>query len=139
VADTLTITQRSAVMARVRNRNTAPEVHVRKVLHRAGYRFRLHRKDLPGTPDIFLPRHRLAIFVHGCFWHGHPGCRRASLPTTRADFWKAKIERNMERDAQVKASLIERGFRVLTLWTCEVRDEASLLSRVDRVAAEQRS
>ena len=120
-------------MARVRNKDTVPELRVRSVLHRAGYRFRLHRRDLPGTPDIILPKHKLAIFVHGCFWHGHQDCKRARLPATRADFWKTKIERNIERDAHVKASLADLGYRVLTVWGCEVKDEALLLSRVTSI------
>ena len=130
MADNVSPAVRSAMMARVRNRNTEPELRVRKVLHRAGYRFRLHRTDLPGTPDILLPRHKLAIFVHGCFWHGHQDCKRARLPETSADFWKAKIERNIARDAHVKASLADLGYRVLTVWGCEVKDEVRLLSRV---------
>lgn len=126
-------------MARVRNKDTAPELRVRKVLHRAGYRFRVHRKDLPGTPDIVLPRHKLAIFVHGCFWHGHQNCRRARLPETRAAFWQEKITRNKARDARVQALLADLGYRVLTIWGCEVKDDCLLISRVASIVGGSRS
>jgi len=108
-------------MARVRNKNTAPELTVRKALHAAGFRFRLHRKDLPGRPDIVLPRHRLAIFVHGCFWHGHD-CRRGKPPQDNADFWIDKIARNRERDATAGEALAQAGWSVATIWQCELKD-----------------
>lgn len=116
-------------MRKVRNRDTAPELRVRRLLHRAGYRFRLHRRDLPGTPDLYLPRHRLAIFVHGCFWHGHADCRRARLPATRPEFWSAKIERNKERDARTLQALADDNIRTIVLWVCELNDE-DILSAV---------
>src|SRR5262245_34234702 len=98
MADRFTAEQRSRNMSRVRGRDTQPEIIVRKLLHRLGYRFRLHRKGLPGKPDIVLPKYRTAIFVHGCFWHGHPGCRRSARPTTNVEFWNRKIDGNVERD-----------------------------------------
>lgn len=110
---------RSRLMARVRQKNSGPELLVRSILHRAGFRFRLHRRDLPGTPDIVLPRHRVAIFVHGCFWHRHPGCSRATTPKTRVDFWKAKFDRNVERDAAACAALREGGWTPVVIWECQ--------------------
>lgn len=131
MADKLTPPQRSANMSRVRNKNTEPELLVRRVLHSAGYRFRLHRRDLPGSPDIVLPKWKTAIFVHGCFWHGHDGCRRSKLPATRTAFWKAKIERNRDRDRATNEGLVALGYRVVTLWECELRSESSILSSVN--------
>lgn len=115
---------RSANMSRIRGKDTAPEVRVRRVAHRMGLRFRLHRKDLPGRPDLVLPKHRLAVFVHGCFWHRHPGCPRASTPSTRVDFWQAKFQTNVERDARQIAALEADGWNVLVLWECGLKDEA---------------
>src|SRR5688500_15685000 len=105
MADTFTKEQRSKIMSQVKSTNTKPEILVRQLLHRMGYRFRLHRKDLPGKPDIVLPRHHKVIFVHGCFWHGHEGCPRAARPTTNVDFWNTKIDRNVERDVRNRQEL----------------------------------
>lgn len=118
-------------MRAVRSRDTKPELRVRSVLHRAGYRFRVHRRDLPGSPDIVLPKYRTVIFVHGCFWHGHEGCRRATLPSTRAGFWREKIERNIARDAAAEAALHHLGYRTVTLWECELNSAAFILKHVD--------
>ena len=112
-------------MARVRNKNTAPEIIVRKTLHRLGYRFRLHRRDLPGTPDIVLPRHKKVIFVHGCFWHSHD-CPRGRRPATRRDFWNAKLDANVERDRSDQRRLEELGWEVLVVWSCRTKDVESL-------------
>ncbi|WP_184160771.1 very short patch repair endonuclease [Sphingomonas kyeonggiensis] len=131
--DRISSEKRSANMRAVRNRDTKPEIRVRSILHRAGYRFRLHRRDLPGSPDIVLPRYGTAIFVHGCFWHGHEGCRRSKLPSTRTDFWQSKIGRNKERDETARAALIERGYRVVTLWECELNSAAFILEHVNDV------
>ncbi len=108
-------------MSRVRQRDTAAELAVRSALHRMGYRFRLQRRDLPGTPDVVLPRHRVAIFVHGCFWHRHAGCPRASTPKTNVDFWLAKFAANVERDARQQAEISALGWRVVVVWECEAR------------------
>ena len=108
-------------MRNVRGKNTTPEMRVRSALYRAGYRFRLHRKDLPGRPDIVLPRLRAAIFVHGCFWHRHPGCRAASSPSTRAVFWQEKFARNVERDRRTIEALEADGWRVHVVWECETK------------------
>lgn len=117
-------------MARVRTKDTTPEVAVRNALHNAGYRFRLHRRDLPGCPDIVLPRHRKAIFVHGCFWHGHEACRRGTLPKTRRRFWKAKIRGNKTRDTMAEASLRDLGWHVLVIWQCETKAPEELQQRL---------
>lgn len=125
--DTFTSEERSEIMRRVKGKNTKPEVWVRSVLHRIGYRFRLHRKDLPGNPDIVLPRYRAVIFVHGCFWHQHPGCRKATIPKNNREYWERKLQRNVQRDQTAKASLEKLGWRVLTLWECEIpRQESEL-------------
>lgn len=116
-------------MARVKNKNTAPEVQVRKLLHRLRYRFRLHRRDLPGSPDIVLPRHQKVIFVHGCFWHGH-NCPRGKRPATRREFWNAKLDKNRERDSANQRKLQELGWQVLVIWDCELKDEDALTSKL---------
>ena len=118
--DTVSKAKRSLIMSRVRSRDTTPELAVRRALHAAGYRYRLHRKDLPGNPDIVLPKYRTAVQVHGCFWHGHQ-CRRGNrLPSTNTEYWQAKIQRNRDRDNRVCRSLTEAGWRVFTIWECEL-------------------
>jgi len=112
-------------MAGISGKNTKPEIYIRQVLHRAGYRFRLHRKDIPGTPDIFLPRYRVAIFVQGCFWHGHENCHLFRLPKTRTNFWEAKITGNKTRDARVRQALILSGYRVLDIWECSIKGKTA--------------
>ena len=126
MADKLDPERRSANMARVRGKDTDPEMRVRCVAHRMGLRFRLHRKDLPGKPDLVFPKHRLAVFVHGCFWHRHPGCARASMPSTRAEFWRAKFDANVARDARQQAALEALGWTVLVLWECRLKEEAKI-------------
>jgi DNA mismatch endonuclease (patch repair protein) len=118
---------RSEMMAGIGTRDTAPEMVVRRGLHRLGFRFRLHRKDLPGRPDVVLPGQRVVIFVHGCFWHGHVECRYFRLPRTNADFWRTKIARNVERDAEVVTRLVGQGWRVLMVWECATRGESGTL------------
>ncbi len=108
-------------MSGIRWRNTKPEIIVRKALFAAGYRFRLHRKDLPGRPDIVLPGRRVAVFVHGCFWHAHSGCRFAKTPATRRGFWEAKLADNIERDRRTRDALLSGGWRVLVVWECATR------------------
>lgn len=117
---------RSALMRSVKGRNTGPEVKVRKALHSLGFRFRLHRRDLPGRPDIVLPRHRLAIFVHGCFWHRHPGCKMTTTPKTRRAFWEEKFATNILRDQRNIVDLEKLGWRVATIWECETRSPERL-------------
>jgi DNA mismatch endonuclease (patch repair protein) len=122
--------KRSLVMGRVRGKNTAPEVKVRKVLHQLGYRFRLHSAHLPGHPDIVLPRYRSVIFVHGCFWHQHPHCKRAKLPATRRGWWKNKLAANVERDKAVRDEVAQMGWRVEVIWECELREVDALARRL---------
>lgn len=117
-------------MARCRGQNTGLEVLVRSLLHRMGYRFRLQAKKLPGKPDLVLPRHRIAVFVHGCFWHQHAGCRRASRPHTRVEFWDKKLNGNIARDQRNYRLLIEQGWRVLVVWECETRDKEQLAAKL---------
>ncbi len=116
-------------MARVKNKNTSPELVVRKALHRLGYRFRLHRRDLPGIPDIVLPRHHAVILVHGCFWHSHD-CPRGKRPASRQEFWNEKLDRNMARDKENIRLLEEHGWRVLILWECRIKDKADLEKQI---------
>lgn len=132
MADVFDTTKRSQIMASVKNKNTTPEVELRSFLHRAGYRFRINRKDLPGKPDIVLPKYRTAIFVNGCFWHGH-NCSRGHLPQTNAEFWAEKIDKNIKRDKLVADELEKLGWRVLTVWSCELkkRNQENLLSEIE--------
>jgi DNA mismatch endonuclease, patch repair protein len=127
---------RSRNMARIRAKDTQPELRVRRALHAAGFRFRLHRRGLPGTPDLVLPRFRTVIFVHGCFWHRHTGCRMTSVPKTRAAYWDAKFTANMERDTRVRRQLEEAGWNVVVIWECGTRDAAEIVAFVrDRLPA----
>lgn len=116
-------------MSRIRGKNTAPELVIRRLLYGLGFRFRLHRKDLPGKPDIVLPGRRTVIFVHGCFWHAH-GCKIGRPPKTRPEFWLPKLQRNRVRDTENEAALAVDGWRVLTVWQCEIRDLANLETRL---------
>lgn len=130
MADRISKERRSWNMSRIRGRDTRPEKLVRSLLHCLGYRFRLHRRDLPGNPDIVLPKYRTVILVHGCFWHRHSGCRFAYMPRSRMEFWKRKFQRNVERDSEVKRQLEHAGWRVLTVWECETRDPEILSERL---------
>jgi DNA mismatch endonuclease, patch repair protein len=112
-------------MARIRAKNTRPELRVRRAAHALDLRFRLHRRDLPGTPDLVFPRHRVIVFVHGCFWHQHPGCERAVLPATRQDYWLSKLARNQERDAAARAALVGTGWQVIEFWECALDSDAA--------------
>jgi DNA mismatch endonuclease (patch repair protein) len=136
MVDTLTSERRSWNMSRIRGRNTGPELRLRSLLHREGFRFRLHVKQLPGHPDIVLPRYRTAIFVHGCFWHRHPGCRNATTPSTRREFWQEKFDGNISRDLRNRAALEAAGWTVLTVWECELKADAKGVVR--RLAGELR-
>jgi DNA mismatch endonuclease (patch repair protein) len=126
---------RSRIMSAVRQKNTGPETIVRRVLHGLGLRFRLHRNDLPGTPDIVLPKHRTVVFVHGCFWHRHGGCSKTTTPKTRLEFWLEKFDRNVDRDLRKERALVEEGWKVLVVWECETRDRACLRERMSRAFA----
>lgn len=121
MADIVDTQVRSRIMAKVPRFNTAPEVALRRALHALGFRFRLHRSDLPGRPDLILPRYHAAVFVHGCFWHRHQECSRATTPQSNALFWKEKFGRNQERDARVKEALPQANWRVAFIWECAIR------------------
>ena len=128
--DRLTTVQRSLLMGAIKARDTKPEMVVRRLAHALGYRFRLHRKDLPGSPDLVFPSRRAVVFVHGCFWHRHEGCRLASTPKSNEAFWQAKFGRNVERDARQQRELRALGWRVLVVWQCETRDVEGLAARL---------
>lgn len=132
MADRLSPEARSRVMAAISGKDTRPELFVRRLLHSMGYRFRLHRRDLPGTPDIVLPGRRKAIFIHGCFWHGHPGCRFATRPATRPEFWAEKIDRNQRRDRIAVVRLRRLGWSVATIWECSLLRPERLTARLHR-------
>jgi DNA mismatch endonuclease (patch repair protein) len=119
-------------MSRIRGENTRPELFVRSLLHNLGYRFRLNRKDVPGKPDIVLPKYRTAVYVHGCFWHRHDGCTFAYTPKSNLEFWKKKFARNVERDAEVASKLSETGWNQMVIWECETRDPVALSRRIKR-------
>ncbi|WP_082365497.1 very short patch repair endonuclease [Bosea vaviloviae] len=139
MADTLSPAQRSERMSLIRGKDTRPALVVRRMLHRLGYRFRLHRRDLPGKPDIVLPRHHAVIFVHGCFWHQHPdpACRLARQPKTRIDFWQAKFAANQSRDLRTISALEANGWRVLVVWQCELRDKEQLENKLREFLADR--
>ncbi len=118
-------------MARVKGENTKPEMKVRSLVHAMGFRYRLHRKDLPGKPDLVLPRHKKIIFVHGCFWHQHPGCINAERPTSNTAYWNKKLDRTTERDRQNISRLNASGWEVLVLWECHIADSEKLLGELE--------
>lgn len=136
MVDTVSAEKRSEMMAGIPSVNTQPELAVRSFLHRKGLRFRLHRKDLPGKPDIVLPRFRAALFVHGCFWHQHEGCSLASRPKSNKAYWAPKLERNLARDAENRAALEALGWRVAVIWECDARNPDRLRAAVIRALAD---
>ena len=131
MADVFSEAQRRRIMAAVRQRDTKPELIVRSLVHRMGFRFRLHVRQLPGTPDIVLPRHHKIIFVNGCFWHGHRRCKRAGRPTTNVQFWNQKLDRNRDRDQSHLRQLRRLGWSVLVCWECETRDVERLSRKLE--------
>ena len=122
--------KRSEIMSRIRGRDTKPELIVRRIAHRLGYRFRLHRRDLPGSPDIVFPRHRAIIMVNGCLWHRHPGCKYATSPKTRVQYWENKFEGNVVRDRRNESALRDLGWRVLVVWECETKNQEAVAARI---------
>jgi len=130
VTDTVSKEVRSRIMSRIRSRDTRPEKAVRSLLHRLGFRFRLHRRNLPGTPDVTLPKWRTCVFVQGCFWHQHSGCRDGAKPQSNRRFWQKKFARNVERDRAAQARLRELGWNVVVVWECEVRNPDALSCRL---------
>jgi len=131
MTDIFTSEKRSEIMSNIRSGDTKPEKIVRSLLHRMGYRFRLHRNKLPGCPDIVFPKRKKVIFVHGCFWHGHANCSRSTLPKTRIDYWRNKISKTMSRDIQNNRALIYLGWQVLIIWQCETKDLSNLEERLN--------
>ena len=130
MTDVFTPEKRSAVMRRVKGKDTAPELKVRRLLRRMGVGYRLHRADLPGKPDIAMPGRKLALFVHGCFWHGHDCARGARVPKQNRDYWVGKVGRNRTRDAANREKLAALGWRVETIWECDLKDPAGLEARL---------
>ena len=122
--------QRSRNMSAIKSKNTKPEMAVRKVLHSMGYRFRLHGKDLPGSPDIVLPKYRTVIFVHGCFWHRHENCKYATTPKTREEFWNNKFRSNVERDLEIQENIKNIEWRSVVIWECETKDIENLRGKI---------
>ena len=131
MADFMTSEQRSRAMSTVKSKGTTIERHVRSLLHRMGFRYRLHDRKLPGKPDIVLPKYKTVIFVHGCFWHQHPGCSKSKRPVTRAEFWAKKLDDNMRRDESNIRLLESLGWRVIVVWECETRDPEKLANRLN--------
>ncbi|NGP89191.1 very short patch repair endonuclease [Fodinibius halophilus] len=123
MADIFSEDKRSEIMSNIGSKDTKPELFIRSLTHRMGYRFRLHRKDLPGTPDLVFPKYNSVIFVHGCYWHGHEDCKKASIPDTNTEFWKNKIQKNIDRDHRNYKELEELGWEYLIIWQCEIREE----------------
>ena len=138
MADKLNTQQRHHCMSHIRSKNTKPEILVRKGLHARGFRFRLHNKKLPGSPDVVLPKYGVAIMVNGCFWHGHKGCRYATKPKTNIEFWETKIARNRHRDEVTTAHLEALGWTVITIWECELRTSSQLDDRLNTLTEEIR-
>lgn len=130
MADTVSSEARSRIMAGVKSKGMKPEMQVRRLLHGLGYRYRLHRADLPGRPDLVFPSRRKVVFVNGCFWHCHDGCPRVRIPVTNREYWIAKLERNHARDARNVALLQEQGWSVLTVWECQLRDLPATTERL---------
>lgn len=126
LADIVDRQRRSEIMSRIGPKNTAPELAVRSAAHRLGLRFRLHRKELPGSPDLVLAKHNTAVFVHGCFWHRHAGCANATTPKTRPEFWQKKFDSNVARDERNKDDLTHLGWRSMVIWECETEDQVRL-------------
>lgn len=130
--DKITKEKRSANMQAIHSKNTVPELTVRKLLHSLGYRYRLHRKDLPGKPDLVFPSRKKVIFINGCFWHQHSDCKKSKLPKSNSNYWIPKLERNKQRDLITQANLASLGWSSIIIWECEIKDVANLLSKVIR-------
>lgn len=135
MVDRLSPERRSWLMSRVKGKSTAPEMTVRRLAHSLGMRFRLHKPDLPGRPDLAFPRYRTVVFVHGCFWHRHPGCKKATSPKSKVEYWEKKFRTNVERDARNATELEQMGWRVLTVWECETKNAELLKAKLDSIRA----
>ena len=138
MTDVFSKKKRSWIMGRVKGRDTKPEILVRSIVHRMGYRFRIHRRELPGNPDIVLPRHRKVIFVHGCFWHGHKRCPRSERPSSNKSFWNTKLDKNVERDERLRRALRRMGWKVFVVWVCETRAPDKVLRKLGRFLNDER-
>lgn len=132
MVDVFTKSKRSWIMSRVKGYDSMPELQVRSLVHQMGYRFRTHRRDLPGNPDIVLPRHRKVIFLHGCFWHGHKGCPRSKRPTTNRRFWYEKLDKNIERDKRFRRTLQQMDWKTLVVWECQTKKPGKLVPKLER-------
>jgi DNA mismatch endonuclease (patch repair protein) len=132
MTDHLTKEKRSWNMSRIRSRDTHPEITVRSLLHKLGYRFRLHKKSLPGKPDIVLPKYKTVIFVHGCFWHRHKGCKRCTTPTTNQKYWLPKFERNIVKDKENRKNLRKAGYASIIIWECEIKNMKKLSTKLNK-------
>ena len=132
MGDRFTPEKRRQIMSSVKGQDSGAEKLVRRMIHGLGFRFRLHRADLPGKPDVVLPRHRKIVFVHGCFWHGHSGCSRSKRPSTNLEFWNKKLDGNVRRDIRCQRSLRRMGWRVLVVWGCEIGRREALLNKLER-------
>lgn len=133
MSDTLTIPERSLLMAKIKGKNTRPEIAVRSLLHRAGFRFRIHVARLPGKPDIVLPKHRTVVFVHGCFWHRHRGCKASTTPKSHKRFWSDKFTRNVANDRKHLGQLRRLGWKVVVVWECQLKRPERVLARIEKV------
>lgn len=131
-ADIVSPEQRSKIMSMIKGKNTKPEMLVRTVCHELGLRYRLHRKDLPGKPDLVFPKYRLCMFVHGCFWHRHQGCKFAYTPKSRLDFWLPKLAKNTERDLKIQQTLLAEGWKVVIIWECHTKNRELLRSEIQK-------
>ena len=138
MADIWTKEKRSSVMSKIRSQNTLPEKQVRSILFNKGFRFRIHRKDLPGKPDIILPKYKTVVFVHGCFWHYHKDCNEGRIPDTNSKFWKTKLYKNIQRDAKHIKDLEELGWKVIVIWECELKPKL-LVSTIEKLEKEIKS
>lgn len=134
MADKLTSEQRHLCMSHIRGKNTKPEVFVRKALWKLGYRYRINASNLPGKPDIVFPKYKTVVFINGCFWHGHNGCKKFTIPETNRDFWIEKISRNQQRDLDNVTALISSGWKVLTVWECELSTKDKREQTINRIA-----
>jgi DNA mismatch endonuclease (patch repair protein) len=132
MTDVFTTRKRSWIMSRVRGRDTKPEIIVRSIIHRMGYRFSLHRRDLPGKPDVVLPRYRKIIVINGCFWHGHKNCLRSKRPSTHTKFWNRKLDKNIDRDKRSRSELEKMGWNVLVIWECEIQKPDKIVDKLRR-------
>ena len=133
LANHIITASRSKNMSAIKSKNTKPEIAVRKLLHSMGYRFRLHRKDLPGSPDIVLPKYKTVIFVHGCFWHRHENCKYASIPKTRKEFWENKFKSNVKRDADIQEKIKNIGWQSVVIWECEIKNILALNNKLQKI------